>query len=849
MNEDLRELFDRVAGQTYSEEGHSACVTCKRSVAILPLRYAVLGSAAPGESHLPVPELPKPLAPSTLVLNTARYTVRPLRHGFLYLFVQRYAADWVCEGAYQTYDSGLCKPLWPVNGDSAHYGSPMPIIGERVIRLTDPEAVAQARMLFTPDPLTPRLVETIRSDQRLRDTLRHLDMRQLVQSCHYSEHVLSPQQLQSRVADQVSQGSLPLARALAGQLFAPPSGFSVLDHIAPYLAADKISAQGFAVVLDDPLGITQELNAWRNQSAEVLQAFMDHVDSEGISNQRKHSIAFALDNLKTTLAEQARQRYVSHANTLGVRYTDPEYALSNAHMVGAAAGSYRSYPNPAEQQRQEQRAIEQAQQHRWDSQYAPYLDEPRIQAFLAEYQAAVERADQLKDARAADHLLWLQSSALLDALDYYDRRDPRSGLAFEAQLGAAVAGMNSTDAGEALLAQWSDTNRVSRSNLFWRGLGQNQSATLEQINSLLAQHNHLPRLDEAALQALTLGLTETFEKTHGLISEVSFDAPPTGIHHGGAVLMIKTFGTRLLDSRLAQLSDRPLNLALGWVLKARLGRLGQQLQFHNSGAPLSAGAQHKLNRAAARSLQQGLDRGTNAVRLDLRLGTTLSLLQLWNLKLRAEKTDKGSREYIELAAAMVAVSAAGLELAAVAVGLSANSRNQAIRQAGAVMGGGMKLMGGVLASGAAMVGTVFDYIDAADNYLNEKRGLGSLYLLRATAQAGIGFFSAAIGLALAGPFLEYLLKKHGSNHVMLKLLQPAVTTSTLLSLRMAYMLRWCIYINITTLALTLTLELTLPNALQNFLKHSTFRINRDLGTPASEEQELRNLNNAIKEAL
>lgn len=840
MNEDLRELFDRVAGQTYSEEGHSACVTCKRSVAILPLRYAVLGSAAPGESHLPVPELPKPLAPSTLVLNTARYTVRPLRHGFLYLFVQRYAAGWVCEGAYQTYDSGLCKPLWPTDGDGARYGSPMPIIGERVIRLTDPEAVVHARMLFTPDPLTPRLVETIRSDQRLRDTLRHLDMRQLVQSCHYSEHVLSPQQLQSRVADQVSQGSLPLARALAGQLFAPPSGFSVLDHIAPYLAADKISAQGFAVVLDDPLGITQELNAWRNQSAEVLQAFMDHVDSEGISNQRKHSIAFALDNLKTTLAEQARQRYVSHANTLGVRYTDPEYALSNAHMVGAAAGSYRSYP--AEQQRQEQRAIEQAQQHRWDSQYAPYLDEPRIQAFLAEYQAAVERADQLKDARAADHLLWLQSSALLDALDYYDRRDPRSGLAFEAQLGAAVAGMNSTDAGEALLAQWSDTNRVSRSNLFWRGLGQNQSATLEQINSLLAQHNHLPRLDEAALQALTLGLTETFEKTHGLISEVSFDAPPTGIHHGGAVLMIKTFGTRLLDSRLAQLSDRPLNLALGWVLKARLGRLGQQLQFHNSGAPLSAGAQHKLNRAAARSLQQGLDRGTNAVRLDLRLGATLSLLQLWNLKLRAEKTDKGSREYIELAAAMVAVSAAGLELAAVAVGLSANSRNQAIRQAGAVMGGGMKLMGGVLASGAAMVGAVFDYTDAWES---RKRGSPSLtffYALRATAQVGSAYFSAAIGVAVAGSFVKHLIQNYGEQRILALLLDK----SALLALRMTFMLRWCIRINVVIFASTVVFEVLLPNALQNYLQHCTFRRDRSIGTPANEEQELKNLQKAIE---
>lgn len=845
MSEDLRELFDRVAGQTYSEEGHSACVTCKRSVAILPLRYAVLGSTPPGEPHLPVPELPKPLAPSDLALSTARYTVRPLRQGFLYLFVQRYGADWTCEGAYQTYDSGLCKPLWPADSDGVHYGSPMPIIGERVVRLADPEAVAQGRMLFTPDPLTPRMLETLRSDQRLRDTLRHLNIRQLVQSCHNSDHVLPPKQLESRVADQVSQGSLTLAKALAGQLFAPPSGFPVLDHIVPYLAADKISAQGFAVVLDDPLGITQELNAWRNQSAEVLQAFMDHVDSEGISNQRKHSIAFALDNLRTTLAEQARQRYVSHANTLGVRYTDSEYATSNAHMVGAAAGSYRSFPNPAEQQRQEQRAIEHAQKQSWDDQYARYLDEARMQAFLGEYQAAVEHADQLKDARAADHVLWLQSSALLDALDYYDRRDPRSGLAFEAQLGAAVAGMNSTEAGEAVLAQWSDTDRVSRSNLFWRGLGQNQSASLEQINSLLAQHNHLPRLDEAALQALTLGLAETFEKTHGLISEVSFDAPPTGIHHGGAVLMIKTFGTRLLDSRLAQLSDRPLNLALGWVLKARLGRLGQQLQFHNGGAPLSAGAQHKLNRAAARSLQQGLERGTQTARLDLRLGTTLSLLQLWNLKLRAEKTDKGSREYIELAAAMVAVSAAGLELAAVAVGLSANSRNQAIRQAGAVMGGGMKLMGGVLASGAAMVGAVFDYIDAADNYRNKKRGLGSLYMLRGTVQMGSAFFSTAIGVAVAGPFIEHLIQKHGEKQFLTFLLDK----SAKLALKMAFMLRWCIRINVVIFASTVVLELLRPNALQNYLQHCTFRRDRSIGTPINEEQELKNLQKAIGSTL
>ena len=306
MSEDLTELFHRIALQCFTDEAPSACVTCKHSVSILPLRYAVLGSADFNEPQLPVPDLPKPLDPGSLALSTARYGVRPLRQGYLYLFVRRYACDWVCEGAYQTYDSGLCKPLWPADGDGFSYGSPMPNIGERVIRIADPEAVDEARMLFTPDPLTPSLLEAIRSEKRLRETLRHLDIRQLIQSCRYSDHVLTVEQLESRVADQVAQGSAVLAKALAGQLFAPPSGFAVLDHIAPQLAADKTNAQGFAVVLDDPIGITQELNAWRNQGAETLQAFMATVDNEGISNQRKHSIAFALDNLKTTLAEQAR---------------------------------------------------------------------------------------------------------------------------------------------------------------------------------------------------------------------------------------------------------------------------------------------------------------------------------------------------------------------------------------------------------------------------------------------------------------------------------------------------------------------------------------------------------------
>ena len=158
------------------------------------------------------------------------------------------------------------------------------------------------------------------------------------------------------------------------------------------------------------------------------------------------------------------------------------------------------------------------------------------------------------------------------------------------------------------------------------------------------------------------------------------------------------------------------------------------------------------------------------------------------------------------------------------------------------MGGGMKLMGGVLASGAAMVGAVFDYTDAWES---RKRGSPSLtffYALRATAQVGSAYFSAAIGVAVAGSFVKHLIQNYGEQRILALLLDK----SALLALRMTFMLRWCIRINVVIFASTVVFEVLLPNALQNYLQHCTFRRDRSIGTPANEEQELKNLQKAIE---
>ncbi|WP_342624364.1 T6SS effector BTH_I2691 family protein [Pseudomonas alkylphenolica] len=833
----MKDWLTEIAEKTYSTEPRSAFVTCKRSVAILPLRYAVIGNAQ-GPSVQPAQP------PANLALSSAQYTVRAIRAGYLYVFTQRLQQDWTCEGAYQTYSSGLCKALWPAPAQRPAYAS-VPDFGDLVIRIADPEDVLEARLLFTPDLLTPRMLAEIRDDPHLRDTLRKLDIRQLIQTCLFSEHVLDVSVLDERVADLKALSSRPLLATLAEQLFPPPAGFSPLSGVASRLAASSRDAQGFGVVLDDPIGITQELNAWRNQSVEQLDAFMQQTDREGISNQRKHTMAFALENLRVTLAEQAEQRYTAHANSLGVRYTDREYASGNAHMAMASAGSYRSFRNPAEQQHRQQAEIEQARQDSWNNKYASSVDQDRLDAFMAEFDAAAQQADAIKDQRAADHLLWLNSPALLEAFACYDRADSANGLLFEAQLGIAVAGMNSTALGDAQIALWSDSDSISAHNWFWRGLAQNQSTALEQINQLLAQRSDLPGLDDAQQQGLIKALTAIYDKAHALVSVTDINDPPTSIRLSGAVLLLNTFGTCLLQSRPASLLDGAMNMSLALVLKARLGKLGEELQFEKRNAPLSAGARNKVAKAVNKSFSDALTPGAAGGRLEVRVGTTLALLELWNLKLKAEKADKGSREYIELTAAMVAVSAAGLELGAVAVGLAEGSRNRAVSQAGRLLGSQMKLMAGVLAAGASAVGVVFDTKDGITAFQNKNFSLLSIYLLRASAQTGAAVFSTAIGLAAAGPYLERLIQTYGRNNF----LHSTYKASSQLALKMAFMLRWCIRINVIIFITTVTIELLLPDALQHYLRHSTFRKDRGNGTPNTEEQELKNLQKAIEATL
>ncbi|EHK67962.1 T6SS effector BTH_I2691 family protein, partial [Achromobacter arsenitoxydans] len=463
----------------------------------------------------------------------------------------------------------------------------------------------------------------------------------------------------------------------------------------------------------------------------------------------------------------------------------------------------------------------------------------------------VDKADAAKDARAADHLLWLQSKQLLDALDVFDRDDKEQALLFEDQMGKAIAGMNATAAGEALLERWRAAG-VSRENLFWRSLAQNQDAIEDEVNQLFNNQGALASLDPSASQNLIKRLADFYDKSHAMmdsLADASTAGPPSSYLVGGAML-INTLGNSLFQSKAASILDKPVNRVFASVLHARLGQFAQHFRLEmRDGRALSRGTTARIDRATTRSIDEALSAGKMGAMTEVRIGGVLVFLEIWNLYNKLTVLHKQSREYVEAVAALVALTAAGVELGACAVSLAERSGNAAVRQGARAFGSGLRLTAGVLAGSAAAVGVRYDIQDWHENYRLGRYSIAGFYLLRSVTQFGSASLSVAIGLGHAGPFFEYLLKKYGTRPFLGRLLMAGSHLSAAMAVRMAPMLRVFFGLNLAILALVLIEIFVLPNDLERFLDHCTFRKNRSNGIVDSEEKEIERMQLAIQREL
>ncbi len=830
-------------------------VSCTRTFAILPLRYGAVGGSAAQLKLLP--SLPAHLSKPQQVaaLSAAGYAIRPLRQGFLYVLIKR-----ISNGTYAWHSQYRISELGTLSYIDAHKPwQPAPSASVDadgikgltwMFKVNDVDDISDLRLLYSPAPLTEDSMKKYRALPRYRDTLTSIDVAKL--ACAepaVMDGVLAQDQL-NRVAEFAALDQPRLKELLKTQAYStlPPPLQVARAEMLP--AGTRKEYRGAAIVVHDAIGITQELNTWRNASVEPLDTFMEQKDAENLDNKRKLTVAFAIENIKQLLAEAAEASYYKAEQNIGVRYTDREYEMSNRHAVVQSAGTYRNYRNPTHQQEVQQATARQRRQDSWNK-YAEHLNEDRRQAFLKDYQRVVDQADQAKDARADDHLRWLESESFLEALDAFDRNDTEQALLFEDQMGKAIVGMNATAVGEALLERWRAAD-ISRENLFWRSLAQNQIALEDEVKTLVPQQHSLVHLDPQTLQEKFKKLSDLYEKSGALLDALAqsgIAGPPASYLAAGA-LMINTLGNTLFQGTLASNLDKPLNWLLARVLKSRLGHYSQHFRLEmRDGKALSRGTLGRMDRATSRSFDEALRAGTKGPMAEVRLGGLLVMLEMWNLHNRFNAADKNSREYAELAAAMVGLAAAGLEIGASTAGLAEKSSNAAVQQGAKVFKSGLRLGAGVLAGGAAGVGAWYDYSDFWDNRKLGKNSIAYFHLLRATVQTGAAALSIAIGFASSGSYVTYLLEKHSARQILGKVLLRATQISSTLALRMIPMLRIFFSLNIVVVALVVIEIFFLPDALERYLAHSAFRKDRSNGIADTEQKELEILQRAIGSTL
>ncbi|MDU9390233.1 T6SS effector BTH_I2691 family protein [Pseudomonas sp. zfem002] len=765
------------SNRTRTDEPLSPCVSCKRNLIILPLRYGVVSGQDRSIVEQLAPALPAHLGKRlTLPLSHSRYAVRSIREGYVYVFVKRMGKDYLCEGTYRVHDSGLLQPVLsyepgtPLGGVSA--------LGGWTLSVADPEDVDEARLLFTPDPLSPDMLDRYLKVNRYRDLLQKFDLRTLANSCGVFDDVITPSQVDSIVAEFLATQDAAARTLLEKQAFppfrsalAPGEAPRDMDSIYRNALDRMVDAGGVALVLDDPIGIVQELNAWRNDAVEINLPWLKTVDAQGISNERKYVVAEALDDVKAAM----QQGYVENAVEAAERKVSYEktYDMMNASRFGTRVGS------PAEkgEHHDPERVLAQAESGKAAAfdKYEAMLDWDAKMDIQEQFARRDRLAQDEMDKRGVDHLAWLDSEMLEQALDFYDRDQPLWGQAFASQIALCLLGMNGSRGGEAKLASWWAGTEITKRNLVWRALTRNQvdieKETREAFTKAKAAANDLTadtivaelgaaggwfqkvvdlliKADAAVQSAVVSDAHRWFDPQRLAVTLVPF----AWLHQ----YLLKLLPANAVDRRL-------LSPMLGFVY-AGLGEVTTRLRMSELAA---SGQTANPNRVAGQvnahigrvrdTLMREFQNGGGGGFHQLRGGVLLALLEGIILGVKASTKNEGEKEYLEFQAAFLITTAAGIELAASGVQMVANRYATGVVSQGArVSLGGLRLVGGSLATVGGVMLAVIDLKDGKKAFDNEYRILGGAYFARGILSLGMSLLAGMVAISFAGPLLRFI---------------------------------------------------------------------------------------------
>lgn len=753
------------------------------------------------------------------------------------------------------------------------------------ITLYDLDDIQELRPLFSPSPLTPRLLDNYRLlEDEYRNSLPAIDIARFIQPSEAppQPHVLKHDQL-NWVADFKARDDADLQALLDLQPF--NNDQIVSPHASRQALAPPVNQtkpRGAAIVIEDAIGITQELNAWRNAAVDdVKTKWLERTVEPGVDNERKLLVAQSFLEIEKlypqmmaeqiikqeVMAEAVRKQPVTPVDFYG--FTDHARKQADAHdeQVKPYLAQFERDVRTKVQARQEAGEFSK----KFDKKYGNLVDRQAMHDQLDGFEQAMQLAQQAVEDRAKDHARWVISERFLQALDRYDNADLISGLAFAEQTGQCVIGMELSDWGTKVLDHWWRSDVADRGNLAMRGISYNQDDIREELTALLTAAKAEPPAESSFVLREALArqahiAANAFGRINSLYEELQKrnNTASIGLHAWYVVL-----GRQVLRTGAPNSADRALHHGLRLTLFASVhetaldirlseaARSGQPINPQRSGGQIA----RYLDQAWAEGLMQA--DGLKSDFYKVRAASLVCLLEGMLMAFKArELPDSDARVKTELLAAAMTTAAAGFEIGASYVDQVVTrygARSVTGKGAAATLGR-LKLWGAGLAGIGGSLLAWWDFTDSADHFISSHHGptrqaqknsrlLAATYFVRGMATITLSLAELGTAVAIAKPLFDYLSQNARTKAVRALSKSMSILAKNLgtqaARLLLAHLILGAFWVG---LALTIIIYIFEDDALEKWCKRSTYRLTKS-SKPYSNEEELAELYSAFNEVL
>lgn len=594
--------------------GKKDCKFCdKKGLLWLPLRYSAVGVDTPDAiSSLPTLSGKLGKGVTDLALTEAKYAVRLLRSGYLYVLLERKGIKYW--EAYMVLDDAFLDKFTPEDPpQTARQFSCEPHtcgINASMVAIPEAKDVPKLWALFTPSPLTrAKLAEYKANADKYagEGKMQTFSPADWLAGSTAQPHTLLAPELLTKVAEYVlftqpgNPYMSPLGKALEQQLFpasvhaycgSPPNGkgeyFGRLGGLY-----NAVKRNGYAAMaLYDHIGVTQELNDFRNAAFILIESYLLKADANRTDNQRKLMVSVAIEDVRTGL-EQTRllddkQFLENHRKQSDQWFNGRRNQVKALHQQGritlTEANAIEKDIDDDLQKREQNyaHAIQQAKtgaKENWIKKYEPRINRGEIEAFEKQLKALSEATQKIADSRADDHIKWATASRLVDAFDTYDNQNLGSGFAFHLQHSICTFGMIGAKKSADLVEKWLNVTAVERTNLYMRANLFNQKtledeakAAFQQAKELVGSVEDISAISGALWLKASKGLVDGFKKVDSAWDEWLRDKEVKAAHqkgirpeHSTNLKSLSRFHTTAEGMLFARMSDMSRCVSRAWV--------------------------------------------------------------------------------------------------------------------------------------------------------------------------------------------------------------------------------------------------------------------------------------------